>query len=323
MQLQADIQDPEMMTLSKPQRSSGRRRRIPADIVNRVECTMSSVSALLNCAVRQAQVPGLVAMAANSESLIYSGAHGRRAESRSARMTTDTVFRLSSLVRPIIAVAALRAVDSGAMFLNSRMAASTIRERILRIADAREPVSNREIVALTHAIERGSGYRLEDYVHRQIFDPLGMTDTHFAAPASLWRRMADIQHPVAPGTFQSISRITVDPYALGSCRSALYSTPLDSMKFMRALLRADTRLLSARSHQELAAIQRPYVSPTHPLTYVGAFNTHVWIDKASETTGLLYTQLFPHNHPKITALFAEFQTMVLADSRWPHTTGAA
>lgn len=288
-------------------------------------------------------------MAANSDSIIYSGAHGWRAESSSARMTTDTVFRLSGLMRPIVAVAALRVVDSGAMDLNSGMDEllpdrtavvprsrgglrptvgvdedpPTVREIISRVADARGAVSSGEIAALARAIECRSGYRLEDYVRHQVLEPLEMTDTHFAAPASLWHRMAAIQHPVGPGVFQSISRLTVDPYALGSNRSALYSTPLDSMKFMRALLREDARLLSARSYQELAAIQGPPVSSRCVLNYFGAFNTYVWIDRASETTGLLYTQLFPHNHPKTMALFAEFQAMVLADNSWPDTTGAA
>jgi CubicO group peptidase (beta-lactamase class C family) len=264
-------------------------------------------------------------------------------------MTTDTVFRSSSLVRPIIAVAALQLVESGAMDMDKRIdellpglrravlrsgerldrvhvarrSAPTIRQMIARIADARKTVDHGELAALREVIERSSGRRLEDYLRRRILGPLGMTDTHFTVPASLWCRMADIQHAVAPGAFQSISRITVDPYAFGSSRTALYSTPLDSMKFMRAVLREDNRLLSVDGHRELAAGQTPRSSSRDALTYLGVFNTHLWIDKSSDTAGLLYTQLFPHNHPRVTALFAAFQALVLDENGRPHTTGAA
>jgi CubicO group peptidase (beta-lactamase class C family) len=309
---------------------------------------MRSISLMLNSAVRRAEAPGLVAVAANSDSVIYSGAHGWRTRSRAARMTTDTVFRSSSLVRPIIAVAALQLVESGAMDMDDRVdellpelrrsafrsrklvdctqvarpGAPTIRQMIVRISDARKTVDHGELAALRELIERSSGRRLEDYMRRRILEPLGMTDTHFAAPASLRRRMADIQHAVAPGAFQSISRITVDPYALGSSRTALYSTPLDSMKFMTAVLREDSRLLSVHGHRELAAGQAPR-SSRDALTYLGVFNTHLWIDKSSDTAGLLYTQLFPHNDPRVMALFDAFQTLVLAENGRPRTSGAA
>jgi methyl acetate hydrolase len=311
---------------------------------------MDSISELLNSAVLRAQAPGLVAMAANGDRVVYSGAHGRRGGIGSARMTNDTLFQSSSLIRPIIAVAAMQVVDSGVVDLDSRIdelfpevrrgasrsrkrpgrtpptrgAPPTMRQLILRVVDARETVSSSELATLCQVIERSSGRQLEAYVRRGILEPLEMIDTDFALAASLWWRMADVRHAVAPGTFQSISRITVDPYALGSSRSALYSTPLDSMKFMHALLRKDTLLLSDRSHRELAAMQGPHACARHaPTTYLGAFNTHVWIDRGSETAGLLYMQLFPHNHPKITALFTEFHAMVLSRSGRRPTVGAA
>lgn len=60
-------------------------------------------------------------MAANGDRVVYSGAHGRRAGIGSARMTNDTLFRSSSLIRPIIAVTAMQVVDSGAVDLDSRI----------------------------------------------------------------------------------------------------------------------------------------------------------------------------------------------------------
>lgn len=71
-------------------------------------------------------------------------------------------------------------------------------------------------------------------------------------------------------------------------------------------------------------MQGLHVCSRHAQTaYLGAFNTHVWIDRDSGTAGLLYMQLLPHNHPEITDLFVEFHAMALSRSGRRPTVGAA
>ncbi|HEX4246971.1 MAG TPA: serine hydrolase domain-containing protein [Pseudonocardia sp.] len=73
---------------------------------------MTKVDDLLAGAVGSGQVPGVAAMAAARGRATYSGAFGTRSSANSSRMSADTVFEVSALLRPVMAVAALQLVDA-------------------------------------------------------------------------------------------------------------------------------------------------------------------------------------------------------------------
>src|SRR5215831_3066517 len=54
----------------------------------------------LQARVGAGQIPGVVAMAANERSVLYEGAFGRRNMASEERMSTDTIFRIASMVKP-------------------------------------------------------------------------------------------------------------------------------------------------------------------------------------------------------------------------------
>src|SRR5882757_2555883 len=70
---------------------------------------------LLRGSVRSGEVSGVVAMATASGSPPYVGAFGTRSTVNSSRMSPDTIFQVSGLLRPIMAVAGLQLVDSGVL----------------------------------------------------------------------------------------------------------------------------------------------------------------------------------------------------------------
>jgi CubicO group peptidase (beta-lactamase class C family) len=73
---------------------------------------MTKVDDLLGAAVSSGQVPGLAAMAAGRGRPTYSAAFGNRSSANSSCMSEDTVFEVSALLRPVMAVAALHRVDA-------------------------------------------------------------------------------------------------------------------------------------------------------------------------------------------------------------------
>jgi len=79
------------------------------------------IDASLRAAVAAQQVPGVVAMAATENGILYEGAFGsRRLGSGTANepaMTRDTVFRIASMVKLITSVAAMRLVEQGKLSL--------------------------------------------------------------------------------------------------------------------------------------------------------------------------------------------------------------
>jgi CubicO group peptidase (beta-lactamase class C family) len=76
------------------------------------------IDAILQGAVSAHAVPGVVAMAATDRNVIYEGAFGLRCLGTQAKMSTDTVFRIASMVKLLTSVAAMQLVESGKLSLD-------------------------------------------------------------------------------------------------------------------------------------------------------------------------------------------------------------
>src|SRR5438132_13890600 len=72
---------------------------------------LSGPDLVLARAVDTAQVPGVVALAAHRQGVLYQGAFGRRALDEDAAMTLDTLFNIASMTKPVTAVAALQLIE--------------------------------------------------------------------------------------------------------------------------------------------------------------------------------------------------------------------
>jgi methyl acetate hydrolase len=76
------------------------------------------IDAALRAKVAAREIPGVVAMAANEASLVYQGAFGVRSMATATPMSTDTVFRIASMVKLLTSVAALQLVERGKLNLD-------------------------------------------------------------------------------------------------------------------------------------------------------------------------------------------------------------
>ncbi len=72
----------------------------------------------LQAGVAAGEIPGVVAMAANEQSVLYEGAFGLRNIATTTRMSTDTIFRIASMVKLLTSVAALQLVEQGRLRLD-------------------------------------------------------------------------------------------------------------------------------------------------------------------------------------------------------------
>ena len=73
--------------------------------------TLSHIDSMLRAATRAAEVPGVVALAATDDGIVYEGIFGQRRLHEAPAMTRDTVFRIASMVKLITSVAALQLVE--------------------------------------------------------------------------------------------------------------------------------------------------------------------------------------------------------------------
>src|SRR5260370_9278116 len=65
------------------------------------------------------EIPGVVAMAANSKEVIYQGAYGKRGLPKDDAMTTDSVFWVASMSKAITAAAGMHLVEQGKLSLDA------------------------------------------------------------------------------------------------------------------------------------------------------------------------------------------------------------
>ena len=300
---------------------------------------VSSIDRLMRTALRAGHAEGLVAIAANSRDILYSGAHGRRAMAESNRTMTDTVFRTCALVKPVTGLALLQLSDSGCLDLDDRidgwlpqseairkfrsavMLASSrwgglpsFRQLLMFFADSDSSISDTAVACAKEAVARASGTSFEDYIRDNILSPLNMHETYFSLPASSHRRTGETRSGPRVQVANSMSPIAAESLKTRMEQTALYSTGLDSLKLLQAILRQDADLLPGQVYQEFVR-SRPLAAGLHDaVTYFGRFNTYCWIDWSSDTAGLLYAQLIPHDHPSLDELFSDYRDAVYTRS---------
>src|SRR3989449_11581414 len=67
----------------------------------------SEIDALLQQAVRQGTVPGVVAIVANKERILYHGAFGLMDTGKRKPMQKESIFRIASMTKPVTSVAVM------------------------------------------------------------------------------------------------------------------------------------------------------------------------------------------------------------------------
>jgi methyl acetate hydrolase len=78
----------------------------------------SPIDQVLQQAVDQKKVPGVVAMVARGDSVTYQGASGKLDTTKNLPMTTDAIFRIASMTKAITSVAVMQLVESGRVKLD-------------------------------------------------------------------------------------------------------------------------------------------------------------------------------------------------------------
>src|SRR5262245_126803 len=81
----------------------------------------SQVDKVFGSAIDRGDVPGVVAMAATRDKVVYQAAFGRRTPAEGAPMSTDTVFWIASMTKAITSAAAMQLVEQGKLVLDRQI----------------------------------------------------------------------------------------------------------------------------------------------------------------------------------------------------------
>jgi len=79
---------------------------------------VAALDAYLRQAIEATYIPGMVAMVADAERVLYSGAFGKQDVARDIAMRPDTIFRIASMTKPITSVAVMMLIEAGAVALD-------------------------------------------------------------------------------------------------------------------------------------------------------------------------------------------------------------
>jgi CubicO group peptidase (beta-lactamase class C family) len=116
-------------------------------------------------------------------------------------------------------------------------------------------------------IRRISGLSLNDFCRKEIFEPLGMKDTHFIVPESLYSRVVARPENLPMGKWFTSQEALQKPSAAGGA----YSTVLDMAKLGQMFLNKGRygmkRILCEASVREMTRNQIPGISSTYGEEY--------------------------------------------------------
>ena len=134
------------------------------------------IDRVLRGAVEQKKVPGVVAMIATAGGVIYQGAYGNRDVGRGVPMTTDSIFRIASLTKPVTSVAVMQLMERGQVKLDEP--ASTYLPELSRVQVLEGPVAKtgkwklrppKTAVTVRHLLSHTSGFGYE-FFNRELHD---------------------------------------------------------------------------------------------------------------------------------------------------------
>jgi methyl acetate hydrolase len=128
----------------------------------------AEIDKVLRTAVTKGFVPGVVAIAATSDQIVYQGAFGKRNTELGEQMTIDSVFRIASMTKPITSVAAMQLVEEGTFALDTPVSAYIASFCELRVQNGINPGDRTPIfrnpgkkVTLKHLLTHTAGFGYE------------------------------------------------------------------------------------------------------------------------------------------------------------------
>lgn len=213
--------------------------------------------------IRAADVPGLQIAILESGEMTSTSAYGTVSAGSGKPVTVGTVFEAASLSKPVFAYAVLRMADRGEWDLDQPLWEILEYERLTHDDRARE-ITTRQVlthttglpnwggtplefnsdpgerwnysgegfVYLQRAVESETGLTLEEIGRREVFEPLGMTSSHYRW-VSAYDSLAAIPHDELgdPGN----RRMPESGNAAGS----LHTTAADYARFVAAVMRGE------------------------------------------------------------------------------------
>ncbi len=187
-------------------------RRAKPEEVGMSSERLADIASTLNADIARGQMPGAVLAVARHGKLVYFEAFGYRDKAGNAPMTTDAIFNIASMTKPMTAVAALQLYEQGKLMMDEPLAKyfpkfadlpvavlDAKKETILDKVPAARKITIQDLFRHTSGLSyggrgttavhklypEGSGQAALAYTGTQFLDQLATLPLHFQ-PGSTW-----------------------------------------------------------------------------------------------------------------------------------------
>jgi methyl acetate hydrolase len=124
----------------------------------------SGVDQVLERAVAAGDIPGVVALAASDQGVIYQGAFGKRGVDADAEMSLDTVVWIASMTKAVTSVAAMQLVEQGEISLDEPLSDRLTELREIQVLEGFDEAgaprlrAPRRPITLRHLLSHTAGF---------------------------------------------------------------------------------------------------------------------------------------------------------------------
>lgn len=225
-----------------------------------------AIEQVLESAVARGDVPGMVAAVTDRDGTVYEDAFGERGLGKGVPMTTDTVFYLASMTKPITATCAMQLVEQGRLDLDTPISRYVRAARELQVLEGWDEKGQprlrppRREITLRHLMTHSSGFAyilwnadLDRYVKETSFPGLDSRQERAFYPPLMFDPGERWEYGISIDWVGKLVQ-TVSGKSLGTYMSEHVFMPL-GMTSTGYAITADMERRRATSHQRDAAGQ--------------------------------------------------------------------
>ena len=142
---------------------------------------LGEIAKTLNADIARGRIPGAVVAIARRGKLVYFEAFGYRDKAAGVPMTTDTIFNIASMTKPMTAVAALQLYEQGRLLMDDPLA-----KYFPKFADTKVAVLDAKGETIVGTVPAARKITIQDlYRHTSglIYGGRGTTAVHKLYPA--------------------------------------------------------------------------------------------------------------------------------------------
>lgn len=141
---------------------------------------LATISKVLNADIAAGRLPGAVLAIARKGKLVYFEAFGYRDKAVGAPMTTDTIFNIASMTKPMTTVAALTLYEQGKLLMDEPLS-----NYLPKFADMRVAVMDPQANVILNTVPAGRKITIQDLMRHTsgvIYGNRGTTAVHKMYP---------------------------------------------------------------------------------------------------------------------------------------------